>query len=98
VDEGLNLAKQAMDLAPEAPFVLDTLGYAYYKKGLYRGAVDYLKKAIEKQPTATRHYHYAMALAKNGNRTLAEQQLQIAKKLDPSAPEAKLAEELMAKR
>jgi tetratricopeptide (TPR) repeat protein len=98
VDEGLQLAQQAMELSPDTPFVLDTIGWAYYQKGLYRGAVDYLRKAVEKQPTAIRHYHYSMALVKSGNRNLAEQELKTAKRMDASLPEAKLAEELMAKR
>jgi Tfp pilus assembly protein PilF len=51
-DEGLQLAQKAKELAPESAAVDDTLGWAYYHKGLYGSAVQHLERAAS-GPNAT---------------------------------------------
>ncbi len=45
--EGLNLIKKALSLAPENPSIMDSLGWAYYKNGMFDEALEELKKAIK---------------------------------------------------
>ena len=41
----LELAQKAKELAPDSSAVDDTIGWAYYNKGLYQNALEYLEKA-----------------------------------------------------
>ena len=56
LDEGaellraLSLAQEAYSRAPEEPAVVDTLGWAYYKKKLYTRAVWHLQEARDLEP------------------------------------------------
>jgi tetratricopeptide (TPR) repeat protein len=95
LDEALRLAQTAKAALPESPFVTDTLGWIYYKKGLLPQAVTALKESVEKEPrVATFHYHLGLSQAKNGDAAQARESLQTALKLDPDsslAAEAKRA-------
>jgi Tfp pilus assembly protein PilF len=83
-DEALKYAQQAGELAPDSPAVQDTLGWAYYRKGNYEGAVRYLKKAVEKDGTPRRKYHLGMAYLKAGNQDLGQRMLTAALAADPT--------------
>ncbi len=82
-DEALKYAQQAGELAPDNPAVQDTLGWVYYRKGIYRSAVGYLKAAVEKDGTPPRKYHLGMAYLKTGNRDLGQRMLKSALEADP---------------
>ena len=82
-DEALKFAQQAGELAPENPAVQDTLGWAYYRKGFYGLALNYLKSAVSKEGTPRRKYHLAMAYFKLGNSELGNQTLKAALAVDP---------------
>jgi tetratricopeptide (TPR) repeat protein len=43
--EAYDLLKQALDLQPEAPYVLDSMGWVLYKMGKYQEAIKHLRKA-----------------------------------------------------
>ena len=49
--EAMDLAQTAKERLPDSPFVMDTLGWVYFKKGFYDLAlvevVDSLEKAVE---------------------------------------------------
>ncbi len=83
-DEALKYAQQAGDLAPDSPAVQDTLGWAYYRKGNYEGAIRYLKTAVEKDGTPQRRYHLGMAYLKAGNQDLGQRMLTAALAADPT--------------
>jgi tetratricopeptide (TPR) repeat protein len=83
-DEALKFAQQAVEVAPEDPSTQDTLGWVYYRKGLYRSAVDHLKMAAAKEPTPQRQFHLAMSYLKAGDRDLGQQMLATALKQDPN--------------
>jgi uncharacterized protein HemY len=72
--------------------VEDTLGWVYYRKGLYSSAVPHLEAAVAKAPSARRKYHLAMAYLKVGDlqrgATILEQAVMMAPKL-PEAQEAR---------
>ena len=85
-DEALKYAQQAAELAPNSAAVQDTLGWIYYRKGIYRSAVDYLKIAVAKEPTPPRQFHLAMSYLKAGERELGQKTLQAALAKDPDLP------------
>ncbi|KLI17340.1 tetratricopeptide repeat protein [Brachyspira hyodysenteriae] len=45
LDKAISLSKNAVKLEPESPHYIDTLGFAYYKKGDYDNALKTLLKA-----------------------------------------------------
>ena len=83
-DEGLKYAQQAAKLAPENPSVQDTLGWLYFRKGLYDSAVTHLKTAVDKEGTPERKYHLGMALTKNGDQDGGRKMMRAALDADPT--------------
>jgi Tfp pilus assembly protein PilF len=83
-DEALKYAQQAGEIAPDSPAVEDTLGWAYFRKGDYEGAIRYLKTAVEKDGTPRRKYHLGMAYLKAGNQDLGQKLLTSAVAADPT--------------
>jgi tetratricopeptide (TPR) repeat protein len=62
LDEAIELAKKALSLLPDEAASLDTLGWAYYKKGDRAQALKYLARAVAKLPgnrEALAHYRAA---------------------------------------
>lgn len=47
LDEALTLLQKARDLKPDDGYIIDSLGWVYYKRGDYEKAVEYLEKAAE---------------------------------------------------
>jgi tetratricopeptide (TPR) repeat protein len=50
LDEAIGLANRALSLFPDDAYSLDTLGWAYYKKGDRSQALKYLARALAKVP------------------------------------------------
>ena len=74
--QAVQMAGQALKLAPDNPATLDTMGWALLKTGQATQALPYLKKALSKQPDAGDiHYHLAAALAESGDKARARQEL-----------------------
>ena len=94
-DEALKYAQRAAELAPEAPAVENTLGWVLYRKGMYSLAVPHLEKAADKEPSARRRCHLAMAYLKMGDQERGQKNLEAAVKLDPNIPEIKTAQQLL---
>lgn len=97
-DDALKWATRAKQLAPDNAAVDDTLGWTYYRKGLYRQAVQYLENAVERGPTAVRQVHLAAAYAKLGSLGRAQAALEQALKMDPSVRDADLARTAIAEK
>ena len=93
-DEALKYAEMAHELAPDSPNVQDTLGWVYYRKGLYSMAVKYLEAAVSKEPTGIRQSHLAIAYIKSGDRKRGLELIQTALKLDPKLAESPLFQEV----
>lgn len=50
LEQGLDLVKKAVELTPEDGYIVDSLGWAYYRMGRYEEAVVELERAIELKP------------------------------------------------
>src|SRR5215471_3140675 len=94
-DEALSLALRAKKLDPNNASVNDTLGWAYYNTGAYKLAVRYLQESLIQELKAGRKYRLAMAFYKTGEQEKARASLRDALKIDPKAPEASAAVELI---
>jgi len=88
VDVALAMAQTARRQLPDNASSADTLGWAYYHKGVYNSAIDLFKQAVKKDPdNATYNYHLGLAYAKNGQAAPARQQLDRLQKIKPGAAE-----------
>jgi Tfp pilus assembly protein PilF len=94
-DEALKYAQKAVELVPDRPAYLDTLGWAHYQKRQYPTAIRYLERASASNQSAAWKYHLAMAYAKAGDLTRGRATLAAAMKQNPRAPEAKAAQEVV---
>jgi tetratricopeptide (TPR) repeat protein len=71
-DEALKPAQQAAELAPKSAAVQDTLGFVYYRKGLYTLARERLQMAVSLETTPLYQFHLGMCYLKLGEQTLGE--------------------------
>ncbi len=94
VEEALELAIRVQELAPDDPAVNDTIGWAYFNKGVYKTALNYLVRAAAHDKSARVQYHLAMAYFKTGDKTQGTATLLAAQKLDPNLPEAARARKI----
>jgi tetratricopeptide (TPR) repeat protein len=97
VDLALAMAQTARRGMPDSSNAADTLGWAYYQKGIYPSAISQFQEALrlaEKRgepDDATIHYHLGLAYRKANQLAQARQQLEKAVKLNPNNPEARKA-------
>jgi tetratricopeptide (TPR) repeat protein len=95
-DEALALAKIAKTRYPEDPSIMDTMGFAYYKKGLYGNAVAEFQDCLAKQPNNTIvRYHLGLAYYGKGEKKLAKKELIQALELDGDFQGAQNAKKLI---
>jgi tetratricopeptide (TPR) repeat protein len=102
LDEAVRLAQGVVQKNPNIAGFVDTLGWVYYKKGLYGAAVEQLQKAVTLDEHAARnangspagnyHYHLGMALKAKGDKEAARRELEQAVRLSEKAPFAEAAE------
>ena len=97
VDVAMGLAQTARRAMPDSPNAADTLGWAYYHKGIYQSAISQFQEALrlsEKHggpDDADLHYHLGLAYQKTNQTALARQQLEKAVKLSPNNADARKA-------
>ena len=48
LDEAILLIKRALLLKPDNGYILDSLAWAYYQKGMLHEALEFMKKAVAK--------------------------------------------------
>jgi Tfp pilus assembly protein PilF len=87
-DGALKYGQQAMELAPDSAMVQDTLGWIYYRKGVYERAVQYLQTAVTKEPTPRRQFHLALSYIKQGDKDRGRNLMQSALAKDPNLPKS----------
>jgi tetratricopeptide (TPR) repeat protein len=96
LNRALELAKLAKEKLPEDPGVMDTLGWVYYKKGLYDSAIVEVADSLEKIPdNAMVHYHLGMAYFKKGKSDKARSALEKALALDAGFEKAEQVRKIL---
>ena len=97
VDVAMGLAQTARRGMPDSPAAADTLGWAYYQKGIYQSAIGQFQEALRlgakhgDPDDADVHYHLGLAYEKANQNAQARQQLEKAVKLSPNHTDAKKA-------
>lgn len=66
LDEALSLAQRAKEAAPENSHILDTLGWIYYRKGMYQQAVRELEGALARGPRPVIQLHLGLSYNRMG--------------------------------
>jgi len=97
LDEALSFAQKASQVAPKHPGIADTLGWVYYKKGLYSEAMANLEVAIEGMPdNPTVRYHLGAAYYRQGVKDKAAVELRKALSTNDKFEGAEDAKRLLA--
>ena len=97
VDVAMGMAQTARRGMPNSPNAADTLGWAYYRKGIYQSAISQFQEALRLNERAgapddaVLHYHLGLAYQKANQLSLARQQLEKAVKLKPDNADARKA-------
>ncbi len=98
LNEALELAEKAKEKMPDDPRVADTLGWVYYKMGLYDAAIREFSISMEKLPgNPTVQYHMGMAYYKKGDMKRAENALEKAFELDANFENSDEAREILTR-
>ncbi len=108
LDEAVRLAQGAVQASPGVPSFSDTLGWVYYKKGLYGAATEQLQKAVSVDEAAARstngvasptyRFHLGVALAAKGDKAGARREIEAALRLSEKTnfPEVEEARKVLA--
>ena len=97
VDVAMDLAQTARRGTPNSANAADTLGWAYYRKGIYPSAISQFQEALRLSEKAGApddsvvHYHLGLAYQKSNQMSQARQQLEKAVKLKPDNADARKA-------
>ncbi|CAB3626198.1 Beta-barrel assembly-enhancing protease [Achromobacter mucicolens] len=81
--EALDLITQALELSPNDPFILDSMGWVKFRMGDTIAAADYLRRAYSVRPEADIAAHLAEVLWAQGKRDQATDLLRAALQKDP---------------
>jgi tetratricopeptide (TPR) repeat protein len=88
LDEGMAMIKKAVQQRPDDGYIVDSLGWAYYKLGNYAEAVKHLQHAVELKPEdPTINDHYGDALWRVGRKLDAHYQWIHARDMKPDPAE-----------
>jgi len=71
--EGLAFIQRAHKISPADPFILDSLGWAFYRMGQFDDAERYLQQALEGRPDAEIAAHLGEVLCRKGEHEKARQ-------------------------
>ncbi|CAJ48139.1 conserved hypothetical protein, partial [Bordetella avium 197N] len=81
--EALDLITQALELSPNDPFILDSMGWVKFRMGDLPAAAEYLQRAYALRPEPDIAAHLAEVLYAQGKRSQAEDMLRELHKRDP---------------
>jgi len=94
LDEGVRMIKRSVEQRPDDGYIVDSLGWAYYRLGNYDEAVKHLDRAVELKPTdPTINDHLGDAYWKVGRTLEARFQWAHARDLKPEPDDLKKIEE-----
>jgi tetratricopeptide (TPR) repeat protein len=86
VEEGFKLVERAHALSPQDPFILDSLGWAYFRLGKLDDAEKHLRRAMEIRPDPEIAAHLGEVLWAKGERERATEIWQSQLKATPDHP------------
>jgi tetratricopeptide (TPR) repeat protein len=86
IDEAYQLISRALELDPEEPAILDSMGWVLYRKGLHQEAIEYLSRAYAVFPDPEVAAHLGEVLWVTGDTAGARQVWQGALLKDPQHP------------
>jgi tetratricopeptide (TPR) repeat protein len=80
-EEAIRLGQDVVRRYPNEPGFADTLGWVYYRRGLYRDSVEQLRRAVDLAgkrggDNSLYRWHLGAALAKSGDKAAARRELQ----------------------
>lgn len=84
--EGLKLIEKALALAPEDPFILDSMGWAQFRLGNFNDSEKFLRRAMAEQPDPEIAAHLGEVLWAKGERDRANEIWQSQLKTSPDNP------------
>ena len=88
LDKALDMIRKAVELRPQDGYIVDSLGWAYFKLGRYDEAVKELEKAIQLQPEdPTINDHLGDAYWRVGRKLEATYQWSQARDMKPDPEE-----------
>ncbi|MFI2811650.1 tetratricopeptide repeat protein [Microbulbifer sp. YPW16] len=87
LDEARELIEKALELRPDDPAIIDSMGWVEYRQGNHTEAVKYLEQALEKLPDHEIAAHLGEVLWMQGNR---EQAVKVWKRGLEINPESKI--------
>jgi tetratricopeptide (TPR) repeat protein len=88
LDEGMKMIRRAVEQRPDDGYIVDSLGWAYYRIGNFEEATKHLERAIDLRPEdPTINDHLGDAYWKVGRRLEAKFQWQHARDLKPEPEE-----------
>jgi len=94
LDDGMNMIRRAVEQRPDDGYIVDSLGWAYYRIGNYDEAVKNLERAVELKPDdPTINDHLGDAYWRVGRVLEAHFQWSHAKDLNPEPEDAPKIEE-----
>jgi tetratricopeptide (TPR) repeat protein len=97
INVAFSLAQAARKGLPNEAFSADTLGWAYYKQGIYNAAIGALQEAVKASPeNATYHYHLGLAYQKSNNLPMAKKEFASALLLKPRPSQAEEIRKILA--
>ncbi len=82
--EAFTLIEKALKLAPDDPFILDSMGWVQFRLGKLKEAEVTLRRAYSLRPDAEIGVHLGEVLWQNGQKDAAQQIWREAKSKDPS--------------
>ncbi|MBI3147855.1 MAG: tetratricopeptide repeat protein [Betaproteobacteria bacterium] len=72
VEEGRKFIQRALDLSPDDPFILDSMGWALYRSGDFAQSITVLRRAYQERPDAEIAAHLGEVLWAKGERDEAK--------------------------
>ena len=70
--EAKQYVEKAMELSPDDPFIMDSVGWVYFKMGNHEGGLDFLQRAYKRRPDPEIAAHLGEVLWTKGKRADAE--------------------------
>ena len=99
LDVAISLAQTAVRGMPNNPSMADTLGWGYYRKGIYGSARDVLESASKAAPeNATIHFHLGLTYDKMSEPAKASEHLKRALQLAPNGQNATEIRQVLSSR